>query len=61
MKDYEYVYHHVGEVKSVEDAILKIVAARNLGKPEYIKEVLTDSYITKLDDPFVNEQLKTLK
>lgn len=61
VKDYEYVYHHVGEVKSVEDAILKIVAARNLGKPEYIKEVLADSYITKLDDPFVNEQLKTLK
>ena len=48
-------------MKSVEDALLKIVAARNLGKPEYIKEVLADSNITKLDDPFVNEQLKTLK
>ncbi len=61
VKDYEYVYQHVGTVESVEDAILKIVAARNLGKPEYVKEVLADSCITALDDPFVNEQLKSLK
>lgn len=61
VKDYEYVFNHVGTVATVEDATLKIVASRNLGKPEYIKEVLEDPNIIGLDDAFINAQLATLK
>lgn len=61
IRDYEYVYHHIGRIVTVEDAILKIVAARNLGNPKYIKDVLEDPDINKLDDAFVKSQLLTLK
>lgn len=61
VKDYEYVYHNIKRIDSVEDAILKIVAARNLKNPEYIKEVLADPTINGLDDSFVKGQLLTLK
>ena len=61
VKDYEYAYHNVGKVTTVEDAIVKIIAARNLGNPEYIKEVSEDPNIIGLDDDFIKSQLKTLK
>ena len=61
VQDYEYVYNHIGRIVTVEDAILKIVAARSLGNPKYIKEVLEDPDIKLLDDVFVKSQLLTLK
>lgn len=61
VKDYDYVYHNVGKITAPEDAMLKIVAARNLGNPEYIEEVLADKEIKALNDSFINEQLRTLK
>lgn len=61
VKDYEYVFHNIGTVTTAEDAIVKIAAARNLGNPEYIAEVLTDRNIAGLNDNFINSQLTTLK
>lgn len=61
VKDYEYVYNNIKRIDSVEDAILKIVAVRNLKNQEYIKEVLKDPAINGIDDPFVRGQLLTLK
>ena len=61
VKDYDYVYHNVEKITAPEDAMLKIVAARNLGNPDYIEEVLADKEIKALNDSFINLQLRTLK
>ena len=61
VKDYDYLFHNVGEVKSIEDAILKIVSARETRNPDYIKDTLSDRNITDLNDAFINSQLETLK
>lgn len=60
VKDYDYVFHHVGRVRSVEDAILKIVAARQTNNTEYINSVLEDKDIINLKDSFINSQLESL-
>ncbi len=61
VKNYDYVYANVGKVNSVEDAMLKIVAARATQNPAYITDVLADTDIIKLNDSFVNAQLQKLK
>lgn len=61
VKDYDYVFQNVGKVKSIEDAILKIVAARETRNPEYIQNVLGDDNIVDLNDSFIKSQLETLK
>lgn len=59
--DYDYVFNQVGRVCSVEDAVLKIVAARETRNPRYICEVLNDNDIINLNDSFVKAQLQSLK
>lgn len=61
VKDYDYVFNNIGKVRSVEDAILKIVAARQTQNPDYIKLVIEDKDIISLEDSFVNSQLESLK
>lgn len=61
VKDYDYIFQNIGVVKSAEDAILKIVAARETRNPDYIRNVISDRNIANLNDPFINSQLETIK
>lgn len=61
VKDYDYIFQNVDVIKTVEDAILKIVAARETRNPDYLRDVLSDQNITNLNDPFINSQLETLR
>lgn len=61
VKDYNYMFANVGKVQTVEDALLKIVAARETNNPAYIADVLADTDIVNLNDSFINTQLQTLK
>lgn len=61
VKDYDYVFKNVGKVTSIEDAVLKIVAAQQAGNSDYIQEIIADRDIYKLNDSNVNSLLTTLK
>lgn len=61
VKDYDYVFNNIGKVRSIEDALLKIVSARQTQNPDYIRMVIEDTDILKLEDSFVNSQLESLK
>ena len=61
VKDYDYIFRNVGRVQTVEDALLKIVAAKETGNRAYISDVLSDTDIANLNDTFINSQLQSLK
>lgn len=60
VKDYEYVYNNIGDVITVEDAVLKIIAARETGNPEYIHQTKSDEAILRMNDSVVKSLLSSL-
>ena len=61
MKDYNYVFKNIAKITDVEDAFLKITAAIETKNPDYIREIINDNDIKKLNDSNVNYLLSTLK
>ncbi|MFQ7049265.1 MAG: hypothetical protein ACLRR1_11450 [Alistipes shahii] len=61
VKDYNYIFKNIRKITAVEDAVLKITAAIETKNPDYIREVINDDDIKKLNDSNVNYLLSTLK
>lgn len=61
VKDYNYIFKNIRKITDVEDAVLKITAAIETKNPDYIREVINDDDIKKLNDSNVNYLLSTLK
>lgn len=61
IKDYDYVYKNIKEIKTVEDAILKIVAAMQLNDDVKKQELLADPQLQNFEDDNVKTLLQTLK
>ena len=61
IKDYDYVYKNIKEIKTVEDAILKIVAAMQLNDDVKKQELLADPQLQNFEDNNVKTLLQTLK
>lgn len=60
VKDYEYVYNNIPNINSVEEAVLKITAAQQLGNRTYIQEILNNRKYRDFQDPFINYLLSTI-
>lgn len=61
IKDYEYVYNNIKVINTVEDAILKIVAAVQLNDEIKKQELLSDQRLLNFEDKNVKSLLQTLK
>lgn len=61
IKDYEYVYDNLKEIHTVEDAVLKIVAAIQLNDKIKKQELLSDPQLLNIEDNNVKSLLQTLK
>lgn len=61
VKDYEYVLNNMRDISTPEDAILQIVAAKELREPQWINKILEDKRFTEFGDPSVQYFLSTLK
>ena len=55
------LFKNIRKITAVEDAVLKITAAIETKNPDYIREVINDDDIKKLNDSNVNYLLSTLK
>lgn len=60
VKDYEYVFQNLLEVRNANEAFLKIMAVKQLENPRYIQEVKNDPLILQMDDPLIIKELKKL-
>lgn len=60
VKDYEYILNNARDVSSPEDAILQIIAAKQLGSIEWKNKILNDRRFTDSKDPLVQSLLSTL-
>ena len=61
VSDYEYVYDNIKEIHSVEDAVLKLVAASQLNDVDKKKALLEDPQLQAMDDMNVKTLLNALK
>ena len=61
VSDYEYVYDNIKEIHSVEDAVLKLVAASQLNDVDKKKALLEDPQLQAMDDMNVKALLNALK
>lgn len=61
VSDYEYVYDNIKEIHSVEDAVLKLVAASQLNDVDKKKALLEDPQLQAMDDMYVKTLLNALK
>ena len=61
IKDYDYVYQHIGKVTTVKEGVLKVVSAEQSNNITYIKEVCASSDLRGLNDTFINDMLMRLE
>ena len=61
VSDYEYVYDNIKEIHSVEDAVLKLVAASQLNDVDKKKALLEDPQLQAMNDMNVKTLLNALK
>ena len=61
VRNYEYVYDNIKEIHSVEDAVLKLVAASQLNDVDKKKALLEDPQLQAMDDMNVKALLNALK
>lgn len=61
VSDYGYVYDNIKKINSVEDAVLKLVAASQLNDVDKKKALLEDPQLQAMDDMNVKTLLNALK
>ena len=60
VKDYEYIYQNLPEVRNANEAFLKIMAVKQLANPQYVLSVKNDPFILQINDPVIVEVLNKL-